>query len=57
VGGCDLAAVETVCAWQAETPTRSLLATLHDLVGKSLVRAELARQFAPCLKCVRRDDT
>jgi predicted ATPase/transcriptional regulator with XRE-family HTH domain len=40
VGGCDLAAVETVCAWQAETPTRSLLATLHGLVGKSLVRAE-----------------
>jgi predicted ATPase/DNA-binding XRE family transcriptional regulator len=40
VGGCDLTAVETVCAWQAEMPTRSLLATLHGLVGKSLVRAE-----------------
>jgi predicted ATPase/transcriptional regulator with XRE-family HTH domain len=40
LGGCDLAAVETVCAWQAETPTRSLLATLHGLVGKSLVRVE-----------------
>jgi predicted ATPase/transcriptional regulator with XRE-family HTH domain len=40
VGGCDLVAVETVCAWQADMPTRSLLATLHGLVGKSLVRAE-----------------
>jgi predicted ATPase len=40
VGGCDLAAVETVCAWQANMPTHALLATLHGLVGKSLVRAE-----------------
>lgn len=40
VGGCELQAVETVCAWPTDMPPDRLLATLHGLVSKSLVRSE-----------------
>lgn len=40
VGGFDLAAVETVSNWSQEPPTRPLVATLHALIHKSLVRSE-----------------
>jgi len=40
VGGCDLEAIEAVSGWNLETTGRPLLATLHALVGKSLVRVE-----------------
>lgn len=40
VGGFDLAAVEAVSNWQHDQPTRSLVATLHALIHKSLVRSE-----------------
>ncbi len=38
VGGCDLEALEAVSAWGQKMPGRALLATLHSLIGKSLVR-------------------
>ncbi len=40
VGGFDLAAVEAVSNWPQEPPTRALVATLHALIHKSLVRSE-----------------
>ncbi len=40
VGGFDLQAVAAVSGWRQEPGARSLLATLHTLIGKSLVRAE-----------------
>lgn len=40
VSGFDLPAVEAVCAWRQGPDDRSLLATLHALIGKNLVRAE-----------------
>ncbi len=40
VGGCALEELEAVSAWGQEMPGRALLATLHALIGKSLVRVE-----------------
>jgi predicted ATPase/transcriptional regulator with XRE-family HTH domain len=39
-GGCGLEAISAVSDWDPEVAGRSLLQTLHALVGKSLVRAE-----------------
>ena len=40
VGGCALEEIEAVSAWDQERAGRALLATLHALIGKSLVRVE-----------------
>jgi predicted ATPase/transcriptional regulator with XRE-family HTH domain len=40
VGGCTLEAIEAVSAWEGQMPGLELSATLHALIGKSLVRAE-----------------
>ena len=40
VGGCALEELEAISAWGEEPPGRSLLPTLHALVGKSLVHVE-----------------
>ena len=42
-GGCDLAVIEAVSAWDEKVQGRTLLEALHALVAKSLVRAETAR--------------
>jgi predicted ATPase/transcriptional regulator with XRE-family HTH domain len=46
VGGCDLEAIAAVSGWDPETAARPLLQTLHALVGKSLVRAEMTPEGA-----------
>jgi predicted ATPase/transcriptional regulator with XRE-family HTH domain len=40
VGGCELEQIEAVSAWGQNMPERSLLPTLHALIGKSLVYVE-----------------
>jgi non-specific serine/threonine protein kinase len=40
VGGWSLEAMEAVCSCQEDTDERSLVETLHALIGKSLVRTE-----------------
>jgi len=40
VGGCELEQIEAVSAWGQNMPESALAATLHALIGKSLVHVE-----------------